>query len=220
MQNNFNIGSRIKEERIRIGSTQSDLASLAGATRHSVANWESGSAQPPAVAIAAMEAAGVDVLYVVTGKRNAPNQLPTADSETVAIPQYDVALSAGSGRYASDQAIAVGHKVFDVDWLQKKGLHPQNLVLLTIFGDSMADMLYHGDLVMLDTSVTKPVAEAAMAFRLAGDLYVKLCHRDGSGNLCLVSVNKAYDPIVIDSKRPPDDFAILGLVVWSGHSWI
>lgn len=25
---------------------------------------------------------------------------------------------------------------------------------------------------------------------------------------------------VIDNKRPPDDFVILGLVVWSEHSWI
>ena len=44
-------------------------AALAGATRKTLFNWESGAASPNAAALAAWADAGLDVLYVVTGQR-------------------------------------------------------------------------------------------------------------------------------------------------------
>lgn len=62
-------GERIREERERLGFNQADFAALAGATRKTLFNWESGAASPNAAALAAWAEAGLDVLYVVTGQR-------------------------------------------------------------------------------------------------------------------------------------------------------
>ncbi len=65
-------GERIKEERERLGFNQADFAAIAGATRKTLFNWESGTASPSTPALAAWAAVGLDVLYVVTGQRSQP----------------------------------------------------------------------------------------------------------------------------------------------------
>lgn len=64
----MNLGARLKEERERLGYNQTDFAALAGASKHAQINWEKGVAAPNAVALGAWAAAGLDVLYVVTGQ--------------------------------------------------------------------------------------------------------------------------------------------------------
>jgi len=69
-------GDRIKEERERLGFNQADFAALAGATRKTLFNWESGAASPNTAALAAWAEAGLDVLYVVTGQRTGGASAP------------------------------------------------------------------------------------------------------------------------------------------------
>ncbi|OEC35688.1 Transcriptional regulator, contains XRE-family HTH domain [Pseudomonas cuatrocienegasensis] len=63
------IGDRLKEERQRLGLNQSDFAALAGVAKNSQLNYEKGERSPDAAYLAAVAASGVDVLYIVTGKR-------------------------------------------------------------------------------------------------------------------------------------------------------
>lgn len=65
----MNLGARLKEERERLGYTQTDFAALAGASKHAQINWEKGVAAPNAVALGLWAGIGLDVLYVVTGQR-------------------------------------------------------------------------------------------------------------------------------------------------------
>ena len=65
----MNLHERLKEERERLGHSQTAFAALAGASKHSQINWEKGAASPNAAALAAWAEAGLDVLYVVTGQR-------------------------------------------------------------------------------------------------------------------------------------------------------
>lgn len=65
----MNLHERLKEERERIGLSQTAFAALAGASKHAQINWEKGAASPNAAALAAWADAGLDVLYVITGKR-------------------------------------------------------------------------------------------------------------------------------------------------------
>ena len=65
----MNLHERLKEERERIGLSQTAFAALAGASKHAQINWEKGAASPNAAALAAWADAGLDVLYVVTGQR-------------------------------------------------------------------------------------------------------------------------------------------------------
>lgn len=82
-------GERIKEERERLGFNQADFAAIAGATRKTLFNWESGTASPNTPALAAWAAVGLDVLYVVTGQRSKPlepaQELPRQEQEWLAL---------------------------------------------------------------------------------------------------------------------------------------
>lgn len=63
------IAERLKEERLRLGLTQEVLAESASIKRRTLQDWERGLSSPPAVQLAALSAAGMDVQYVLTGRR-------------------------------------------------------------------------------------------------------------------------------------------------------
>lgn len=66
-----NIFERLREERVRLGKTQDEFASIAGVTRRPYAEWEKGTGpSPSAHNLAALAETGLDVLYVVTGARS------------------------------------------------------------------------------------------------------------------------------------------------------
>jgi transcriptional regulator with XRE-family HTH domain len=73
----LSIGDRLREERDARGMSQSDFAEIAahagvpGATRQSQARYEKGIQTPGAAYLAAIAAAGIDVLYILTGERSA-----------------------------------------------------------------------------------------------------------------------------------------------------
>jgi len=61
------IGDRLKEERDRLGFTQSDFAALGDASLRSQIDWEKGKSFPNAKFLAAIAAVGADVQYILTG---------------------------------------------------------------------------------------------------------------------------------------------------------
>lgn len=63
------LGERLKEERNRLGMSQTAFGELGGVKVLAQRNYESGLRSPDANYLARIEVAGVDVLYVVTGKR-------------------------------------------------------------------------------------------------------------------------------------------------------
>ncbi len=74
------IGDRLREERVRLGFNQSELAAMAGVAKTSQFNYEKGERSPDAEYLAALAEKGLDVLYVVTGKRT-PKDLENSDAE-------------------------------------------------------------------------------------------------------------------------------------------
>lgn len=65
------LGERLREERERLGYNQADFAALAGATRKTQFNYETGERSPDANYLLAIGAAGADVQYIVMGMRSA-----------------------------------------------------------------------------------------------------------------------------------------------------
>lgn len=63
------IGDRLKEERSRLGLSQTDLGAVGGVGKTTQINYEKGERSPDATYLAAVAAKGIDVLYVVTGQR-------------------------------------------------------------------------------------------------------------------------------------------------------
>ena len=62
-------GARLKEERGRLGLTQSLFASHGGVVKFTQINYEKGERHPDSAYLAAIAAAGADVLYILTGQR-------------------------------------------------------------------------------------------------------------------------------------------------------
>ena len=63
------ICDRLREEREALGLSQQALAERCGITARSQRNYESGERLPDAGYLAAIAAAGADVLYILTGQR-------------------------------------------------------------------------------------------------------------------------------------------------------
>ena len=66
------ISERIKAAREALGLSQQALADRLGVSLRSQQNYEAGSRAPDADYLAAIAAAGADVLYILTGQRSQP----------------------------------------------------------------------------------------------------------------------------------------------------
>lgn len=66
------IGARLSGERHRLGLTQEQFAKLGGVQRRAQAHYEAGKRTPDANYLAAISGGGVDVIYLLTGRRERP----------------------------------------------------------------------------------------------------------------------------------------------------
>lgn len=85
-----NFFDRLREERERLALSQQALAEKCGVTARSQRNYESGERNPDSAYLAAIAAAGADVLYILTGQRagGAPS-VPALDAaEQVLLDSY------------------------------------------------------------------------------------------------------------------------------------
>lgn len=74
------IGDRLRSERERLGLSQTEFGQSAGVGRKSQFNYESDERLPDAAYLAAVAGLGVDVRYVITGRRDY-SPPPTLSSE-------------------------------------------------------------------------------------------------------------------------------------------
>jgi DNA-binding XRE family transcriptional regulator len=61
-------GERLAQERARLGLTQADLAVHAGIARRTQINYERGERAPDATYLHALDARGIDSLFLITGR--------------------------------------------------------------------------------------------------------------------------------------------------------
>lgn len=64
------IGARLREERERLGMSQTQFAGLGEASKRAQINYEQGDSTPDASYLAAVSRVGVDVQYIITGMRS------------------------------------------------------------------------------------------------------------------------------------------------------
>ena len=64
------IGDRLREERERLGMNQEAFGAIAGVRKQAQLLYEKGERHPDAQYLAAIAAAGADVLYILTGRRS------------------------------------------------------------------------------------------------------------------------------------------------------
>ena len=63
---------RLRDERERLGLSQTAFAEVGGVQKRAQINYESGERLPDAAYLAAIAALGADVLFVLTGQRSRP----------------------------------------------------------------------------------------------------------------------------------------------------
>lgn len=73
------LGARLRVERELMLLSQEALGEIGGVKKNAQHNYESGKRQPDAAYLAAIAAAGADVLYILTGERRSGLPLPSAD---------------------------------------------------------------------------------------------------------------------------------------------
>jgi len=82
-------GKRLKEERKRIGLTQEDLGRFGGVQPNTQSLYEKGERKPDITYLAGIEAAGIDILYVITGQRTPKGTDTLADDEARLVKNYN-----------------------------------------------------------------------------------------------------------------------------------
>ena len=185
------IGERLREERQRLGLSQTALAATASVGKHSQINYESDRNAPDANYLTAAAKQGVDIYYVLTGQRTnlgatydlmaridrqhgpalemarraeqaaASPRLRIAP-QYIPIPAYDAFLAAGDGRL-NDTDTVTGQLAFRKDWLADMGVSPAAAVIATASGDSMEPTIHNGDMLLIDLDRTSVPARAREA---------------------------------------------------------
>lgn len=82
----MNISDRLREERERLGLNQVEFGSIGGVKKLAQINYEKGERHPDSAYLAAIAAAGADVLYILTGQPAGgvkPAPTLTAEEETM-----------------------------------------------------------------------------------------------------------------------------------------
>lgn len=134
------------------------------------------------------------------------------------IAKYSVRAAAGNGITADHEAVE-NELAFRRDWLRRRGLNPKNLRVITASGDSMADRIQDGDVLLIDLSQREIQDGKVYAVRYDGFIRVKRLFKRFDGTLVLHSDNPNAKPR--DEEVPRDQLEalavhIIGRVVWSG----
>jgi len=207
------IGDRLREERHRMGLAQAEFGEKCGVSKTSQFNYEAGERSPDGEYFAKANELGVDVTYLITGKR----AKAAANDEFVVIPKHNVSASAGPGAVNGDDTESQG-LCFRRSWINKKGLQANFLKVIDITGDSMMGKLSDGDQVLIDMSQTTPKSGFAYVLLQGDELLVKYAQLLPDGILRVSSENQSYRPYDIDLAKVTD-VSILGRVVASTHEW-
>jgi phage repressor protein C with HTH and peptisase S24 domain len=211
----MDISGRLKEERERIGLSQTALAKIGGVGKTTQINYEKGLRSPDSAYLTAVSEEGVDIFYVLKGQRSG-----TPDAQPLGIPlsepgpdlspvlMYDIEAAAGAGRSFDGEPIKTT-LYFSSAELAEQGLDPAQVVGIKVRGDSMDGTLADGDWVLVDRSSRDPKQEGVFLLLVSGERRIKRVQRLAGGALYLISDNDHYQPEMI---KPQDmhDVEILG----------
>lgn len=124
--------------------------------------------------------------------------------DTGAIQYWDVRGSCGGGFMNFDQ-LPKGHLIKEASFFRKYGLKPENAFAIYADGDSMAEFIIDGDIVIFDRSRTQPISGQIFAIDHPDGLRIKVLRRSIDGSWTLESKNP-------DKRRYPDE------VIPAGHA--
>ncbi|SEJ95385.1 Phage repressor protein C, contains Cro/C1-type HTH and peptisase s24 domains [Variovorax sp. OK605] len=212
-------GARLRDLRKQKGLTIDDLAQRSGLHFNTVGRIERGVSDASLEQLYVMSLAlGVDPSELNPFQpAQPPNQLSSGldDEVFVLVELLDVRVSAGNGAVNTSQE-HMGRFAFSRSWMARKGVKPAHARIVHARGDSMADKINNGDILLVDTATKSLDQDGVYVIQLDGHDYVKVLQRDFStGGLQIISYNPAYKPQVLSAEQAAE-LHISGRVVWHG----
>ncbi len=218
------IGKRLRAERERLGLKQEDYFRLGEWSARTVSNWEAGRTTPTADFFADVEVLGLDVNYIITGRRAAapltgPAAAPVGDSDTIRIPLFSATGSMGNGNDLITEDVLMGDIPVSRHWLALNvpRSRPEALQLVHAYGDSMLGTLNSGDFAIVDTDCQVADIDGVYVLQANGQLFIKRVTRRMDGAHVITSDNPSVRTVdVLDGSQP---VRICGRVVygWNGR---
>ena len=198
------------------------LSSLLDISKRTIESYlQIGRAPGPEFLAAMATRLGVSATWLLTGEgspyRKDNTNIVLDQPNFVPIPRYAVEASAGHGALVHDEE-GSGYYAFNRKFLERRGLKPNNLAVISVTGDSMEPDLHDGDLILLDMAQTEPRDSRIYAVRYNTDLFVKRVMELPGNRIQLLSSNPHYPPITVDAPDL-DGIQIIGRVVNSTHEW-
>lgn len=231
------LGERIRSARTALGVSRNEAANVVGVSLSTFQAWEAGEREPDATKLSALARHyGLAAEWVLfgAGPMLAASGVPAAASagnaqavvdtrgnpvdlsEFVFIPRYNLKAAAGHGAVVDDET-PMFSMAFRRYWVENY-LHasPADLAVISVKGDSMEGLLNNKDVILLNTADNQPTS-GLYVLRVEGDLIVKRVQRLPGATLRVISANEAYPTFEVDLNNPPNDFDIIGRVVWYGR---
>lgn len=208
-------GQKIREARRRTGFTIEEVAHFTGMHFNTVGRIERGESEAGLAQLMAIAAVlKVDLAQLSPYAQSVTGDLAN-DEEFALIDVLDVHVSAGPGAM-NGHAPKVARFAFQRSWLNQLGVKPENAKIIRARGDSMADKINDGDVLLLDTSATRIERDGVYVIELDGLDYVKVLQRDfATGGVQIISYNPDYKPQLLSPEQAAE-LRISGRVVWHG----
>ena len=208
----FDIFIRRAFEALKI-SSQNRLAILLGINRAGITQAKKKGSVPDKWILTLYRNYGINPDWIETGKGK---MFIAERGGSVVVPEYKSAphvearLCAGDGSFEVDENIR-DYWMFSTDWLKSKGIR-SDMVLIDVYGNSMAPELKDGDTVMIDTLRKEILAGSIYAIGIDDTIMVKRIEKH-PGKLVLISDNKDYEPLYL-KRNDMKSVRIIGKVVW------
>lgn len=202
------------------------LSREVGVSDRTIRKWLDGDSDPDREYVVKIaHAAGVNIAWLAAGEGVMKGgshffegkQALAQGLDYVMIPAFNIIASAGEGVIPWNEA-QVGDFPFRLDFL-KGELRARigNLSMIPVEGDSMHPTLSSGDQIMVDRSDTEiRGGDGIYVIRLGDALMVKRIQRMPGGIIEIASDNPSYKLFTVEAGDYPDDFSVIGRVVWYG----
>ncbi|KGH12136.1 repressor [Comamonas thiooxydans] len=212
---------------------QAELGAAAGVTKGAQLNYESGERSPNVEYLQAVAAAGVDVVYALTGVRDAVSvpslagkhsisgnaPAPASDEDTIYVPLLSAAGSMGPGNELLTEDVILNDVPFSRRWLAMHlpRCRPAAIKLIHAYGDSMHGTLESGDFALVDTDVIEVLIDGVYVLEAHSRLFIKRVRQRLDGRFEVSSDNEAIKTSdILDGTQ---QVCVKGRVVygWNGR---
>ena len=212
----MSLASRVTEQLINLGISQSYLARKVGLSQAAVQKLCAGKSQSSKKIVEIAKVLKVDVNWLLYGgetRKISPWDSNTpVDADEVELPYFrEVELAAGNGKrkieFNDSRKLRFSKRTLD-----RLEIKVSNAACVTVSGNSMTPVMPHGSTVGVDTGNTTLIDGDIYALGHRNCLRVKIVYTPPWGGIHLKSFNSLEWPD--ETYDSLDDIKILGRVFW------